>query len=84
MNDYNFSDIDQWIIGNSWINSKIENLNEKLAIDIGSRWATSENERNAAEYIYDFWKNEGIETYHENFDIETYKFHKSILEVDKK
>ena len=84
MNDYNFSDIDQWIIGNSWINSKIENLNEKLAIDIGSRWATSDNERNAAEYIHDFWKNEGLEAYHENFDIETYKFHKSILEVDKK
>jgi len=84
MNEYNFKDIDQWIIGNSWINSEIENLNEKLAIDIGSRWATSQNERNAAEYIHDFWENRGLSTYYENFDIKTYKFLKSILDVDGK
>ncbi|MEC7920950.1 MAG: hypothetical protein VYA06_02215, partial [Chloroflexota bacterium] len=60
MNIYNFKDIDKWIVGNSWINSEIENLNEKLAIDIGSRWATSQNERNAAKYIHEFWKKEGL------------------------
>ncbi len=84
MNIYNFKDIDKWIVGNSWINSEIENLNEKLAIDIGSRWATSQNERNAAKYIHEFWKKEGLQTCHENFDIETYKFSDSALEVDGK
>ena len=45
------NEIDQWVIGNYWINSEIEKLNEKLSIDIGSRWATSDNEREAANYI---------------------------------
>ena len=40
-----FKEIDQWIIGNYWVNSEIENLNQKLSIDIGPRWATSDSER---------------------------------------
>ena len=27
-----FKEIDQWIIGNYWVNSEIENLNQKLSI----------------------------------------------------
>ena len=41
INDY--TEIDQWK-GNYWVNSEIENLNHKLSIDIGPRWATSDNE----------------------------------------
>ena len=68
------NEIDQWIIGNYWINSEIEELNEKLSIDIGSRWATSENEREAANYIMSHWGDNDLKSFQENFNIKTYKF----------
>ena len=76
------NEIDQWIIGNYWINSEIEELNEKLSIDIGSRWATSENEREAANYIMSHWEDNDLKSFQENFNIKTYKFNHCSIEVD--
>ena len=67
-----FTEIDQWIIGNYWVNSEIENLNQKLSIDIGPRWATSDNEREAADFIRTHWVDNNLKAFHENFTIKTY------------
>ena len=82
MNINEFKEIDQWIIGNYWINSEIEELNQKLSIDIGSRWATSENERKAANYIMTHWEDNDLKSFQENFNIKTYKFNHCSIEVD--
>ena len=83
MNINEFKEIDQWIIGNYWINSEIEELNQKLSIDIGSRWATSENERKAANYIMTHWEDNDLKSFQENFNIKTYKFNHCSIEVGK-
>lgn len=76
------NEIDQWVIGNYWVNSEIEELNEKLSIDIGSRWATSDNERKAANYIMSHWEDNNLKSFQENFNIKTYKFNHCSIEVD--
>ena len=79
-----FKEIDQWIIGNYWVNSEIENLNQKLSIDIGPRWATSDSEREAADFIKAHWIANNLEAFHENFSIKTYKFDYCDIEVEGK
>ena len=76
--------IDQWIIGNYWVASQINQLNEKLSIDIGPRWATSENERKAADFIKSYWDDCGLTTNHEEFSIKTYEFNSCKLEINGK
>lgn len=82
MYSQNFNEIDKWIIGNYWVSSDIDKLNEKLSIDIGSRWATSNNERKAAEFIKSHWNKEGLNSFHEEFDIKTYEFDTCKLTVN--
>ena len=79
-----FKEIDQWIIGNYWINSEIEDLNQKLSIDIGSRWATSDNEKEAADFIRNHWVDNKLKAFHENFTIKTYKFDYCDIKVNGK
>ena len=74
--------IDKWIIGESWISSKVENLLEKLCIEIGSRWASSKNERKAANAIFSFWEDNGLSVSHENFVIDSWEFEESQLNLD--
>ena len=76
--------IDQWIIGNYWVASQINQLNEKLSIDIGPRWATSKNERKAADFIKSYWDDCGLITNHEEFSIKTYEFNSCKLEINGK
>ena len=76
------SNFDKWIIGDSWINSDIEDLSTMLCIEIGERWASSANERKAANYIYDFWSKNNLKPRHENFEIDTWGFNKYSLEIE--
>ena len=77
------SNFDKWIIGDSWVNSNIEDLADKLCIEIGDRWASSNNERNAANYIYDYWASNKLLPHHEEFEIDTWNFKKYSLKVGK-
>ena len=42
---------DRWLVGESWVGSQIRNHLNTLCLEIGERWASSEGERRATEYV---------------------------------
>jgi hypothetical protein len=47
----NWPAVDRWITGEAWVNSKIQEHLEQLCDRIGPRWASTPEERAAADYI---------------------------------
>ena len=56
----NWSSLDRWITGEAWVGSKINDHLTVLCDDIGPRWATSENETRAVDYILDQRRLQGL------------------------
>ena len=49
--ELNWREIDRWIFGEAWTGSQIGDHVEVLCEQIGPRWASSEGERQAVEYL---------------------------------
>ena len=49
--ELNWREIDRWIFGEAWTGSQIGDHVEMLCEQIGPRWASSEGERQAVEYL---------------------------------
>ena len=78
----NRKEIDRWIVGESWVNSQIQNHLEKLCNQIGPRWASSIEERITADYLYDKLQEYGLDTNHDNFDLDTWNLKNSSLKIE--
>ena len=68
-----WSETDRWIMGESWVGSRLSEHLAALCDEIGPRWATSDAEVRAAAYIMDCWRSQGLSNVHrEEFEFETW------------
>ena len=56
----NWREIDRWIFGEAWTGSRIGEHVEVLCEQIGPRWASSEGERQAVEYLREQFAQAGL------------------------
>ena len=58
--ELNWREIDRWIFGEAWTGSQISEHVEVLCEQIGPRWASSEGERQAVEYLREQFAQAGL------------------------
>ena len=58
--ELNWREIDRWIFGEAWTGSQIGAHVEVLCEQIGPRWASSEGERQAVEYLREQFAQAGL------------------------
>ena len=58
--ELNWREIDRWIFGEAWTGSQIGDHVEMLCEQIGPRWASSEGERQAVEYLREQFAQAGL------------------------
>ena len=60
-------------MGEAWVGSRLSEHLAALCDEIGPRWATSDAEVRATEYIIDQWRRQGLSRVHrEEFEFETW------------
>ena len=86
----NWKEIDRFLFGSAWTNSRIAEHAQMLCQEIGPRWATSRQERQAAEYIRRQMEEAGLEEpILEEFELATWNYQKveavlleGVLQID--
>jgi hypothetical protein len=74
--------IDRWIMGEAWTGSRIREHLRELCDNIGPRWASSEAERQAANYIRDQMQAQGLQDVAlEAFQMDTWAFTRAEAKV---
>ena len=58
--ELNWREIDRWIFGEAWTGSQVRDHVEVLCEQIGPRWASSERERQAVEYLREQFAQAGL------------------------
>ena len=67
--------IDRWIFGEAWTGSKVGRHAEMLCREIGPRWASSEGEKKAVEYIRGEFEDAGLEAAAlQEFELDTWAY----------
>ena len=75
--------IDRWIFGEAWTGSKAVAHAEILCEGIGPRWASSEEEFKAVEYIRGEFAGAGLEgAAAEEFQLDTWAYERAVASVD--
>jgi len=65
---------DRLIAGEAWVGSKIEDHVRELSVNIGPRWASSDADKQAAEYVVGQMDSSGLVDPHiEEFDLDTWE-----------
>ena len=71
----NWREIDRWIFGEAWTGSRIGEHVEVLCEQIGPRWASSEGERQAVEYLREQFAQAGLaDAALEEFALDTWEY----------
>ncbi len=82
----NWNEIDRFLFGSAWTDSRVAERVQMLCEEIGPRWATSPHERQAAEYIRGQFQEDGLEkSVLEEFELATWEYDKAeavLLERD--
>ncbi len=74
----NWNEIDRFLFGEAWTGSRISERATVLCEEIGPRWASSTNERRAAEYIRAQFAADGLEgAALEEFELATWSYEKA-------
>lgn len=73
--DFNWHEIDRWLIGEAWVGSKIQTHLAEICERIGPRWASSEAEWQTIDYIKDQMQAIGLDHADtEAFDLQTWSY----------
>ncbi len=73
-----WKEIDRFVFGSAWTDARITARAQVLCEEIGSRWATSQEERRAAEYIGGQFEEDGLEEAAlELFELATWDYEKA-------
>ena len=76
--ELNWREIDRWIFGEAWTGSQIGEHVEVLCEHIGPRWASSEGERQAVEYLREQFAQAGLtDAALEEFALNTWSYEPS-------
>jgi hypothetical protein len=74
----NWREIDRFLAGEAWTGSRIGERVQALCEEIGPRWASSQAERRAAEYICGQFAEDGLEAAQlETFTLQTWDYEKA-------
>lgn len=80
--ELDWKEIDRWIFGEAWTGSKVGAHVEMLCEGIGPRWASSEGEREAVEYIRGQFEGVGLEgAALEEFELDTWAYERAEAKV---
>ncbi|MBM3934845.1 MAG: M28 family peptidase [SAR202 cluster bacterium] len=80
--DLDWHKIDRWLVGESWVGSKVQRYLTELCTRIGPRWGGSEGDRRAASYIRAEMERAGLVDAHlEEFDLKSWDFSAASGEV---
>lgn len=75
MTSVDWKSIDRWLVGESWVGSRLEDHLTELCVNIGPRWASSQGERRAAEYISRWMEASGLSDARlEEFELDTWDY----------
>lgn len=74
MTEVDWHEIDRFLVGEAWAGSRLDAHLEELCVNIGPRWASSEGERRAVEYIRKQMDSFGLaDARLEEFDLDTWE-----------
>lgn len=75
MKDVNWNQTDRWIVGESWVGAQFDRHLTELCVNIGERWASSEGERLAVEYIRGQYEAFGLDQARlDEFPLDTWEY----------
>jgi len=75
-------EVDRWLVGESWVGSELSRHLDALCREIGPRWASSEGERRAVEYVVSRMTEYGLDHPRpEPFPLDTWTYRSSSASV---
>jgi aminopeptidase YwaD len=78
-----WANVDRWLTGEAWVNSRIARHLEELCDGIGPRWASTPEEARAAEYIRSQMETSGLaDPRLEEFDVQTWSHGPAIASIE--
>ena len=81
--ELDWKSIDRWIFGEAWTGSRVREHVEMMCEEIGPRWASSEGERRAVEYIREQFEGGGLESAAlEEFALDTWAYARAEAAVE--
>ncbi|MBI4307088.1 MAG: M28 family peptidase [Chloroflexi bacterium] len=79
-----WNDIDRWLMGEAWVGSRILSHLQELCDRIGPRWASTPEEREAAEYIRGQFEADGLaDARLEEFELQTWSYDRATARVQE-
>lgn len=77
-----WSEVDRWLVGESWVGSELSQHLDTLCREIGPRWASSEGERRAVDYVVNRMTAYGLDNPRpEPFPLDTWTYRSSSAAV---